>query len=571
MTIEGPPGNASAGMEPDFLATLERALADNPSIDWPGVKRTLASDGANYRQIHDLGAIPTEKLADAIALHHGLPRVEVAAMKADAALVSGFSLRFLRAAWALPYRNGDRVGLAVADPTRSDDIAAVKMALPFEAEIAVASFEALSARFEALSVQTAETHAAHATAYDRDSEDAQDRLEDLASGAPIVTALDAICEAAIVQNATDIHIEPMEGSARVRLRVDGRLRVFGTYDVKTARGIVSRVKILSGLNIAERRLPQDGRMRMSVSGEELDVRVATAPGLHGETLVMRLLVRDAAALDLTRLGMESADLTTLREVLALPHGVVIVTGPTGSGKTTTLTAAMTSLNRPERKIMTIEDPIEYQIAGVSQTQVKPAIDLTFANALRSFLRHDPDVLMVGEMRDGETARIAVQAALTGHLVLTTLHTNTAADAITRLVDLGVEEFLLSSALRCVVGQRLVRRLCQHCRTPLSGRPEAVASHIEHGLLVEPEDARYFAPAGCAQCGQTGYRGRTAIFEVLRVDARIRQLIRDRASGDTIERMAIEGGMTTMLSDGYVKVCRGVTSFDEIVSATSRLL
>ena len=334
-----------------------------------------------------------------------------------------------------------------------------------------------------------------------------------------------------------------------------------------ARAVVSRVKILAGLNIAERRLPQDGRARARIGDVEADLRVATMPTLHGEAVVIRILVKEARALDLSRLGMVPTDLKAFSEQLAEPHGLIVVSGPTGSGKTTTLAAALSTLNSPERKIMTIEDPIEYQISGIHQTQVKPSIDLTFATALRSFLRHDPDVLMVGEMRDRDTASVAIQAALTGHLVLTTLHTNSAADAVVRLVDLGVESFLLVSALRCVVGQRLVRKLCERCREPTRELPIAARGLVERGVLhVRPGEIFHRAP-GCNWCGKTGYRGRIAIFEVLRLDSQLRSLVRTQVDSNEIQKRAVAAGMTTMLQDGIAKFRAGITSIEEVLRAT----
>jgi general secretion pathway protein E len=338
--------------------------------------------------------------------------------------------------------------------------------------------------------------------------------------------------------------------------------------MEMARAIVSRVKILAGLNIAERRLPQDGRARVRVGNVELDLRVATMPTAHGEAAIMRVLERNQRLLDFARLGFSVRDRGVLERHLDAPHGLIIVTGPTGSGKTTTLASALARLNTPARKILTIEDPIEYEIAGVNQTQVKPAIGLNFATALRSFLRQDPDVIMVGEMRDGETAKIGIQASLTGHLVLTTLHTNTAAAAITRLVDMGVEPFLLASTIRCIVGQRLVRVLCSECRrlTPLDqsvleAEPRFVALGLRAGDAVGEA-------VGCARCSGVGYRGRQGVFEVLEVTERVRRLIDTQADDSAIEREARAEGMTTMIEDGLAKCRAGLTSVEEILRVTA---
>jgi general secretion pathway protein E len=375
-------------------------------------------------------------------------------------------------------------------------------------------------------------------------------------------------ETAVEYRATDIHIEPFRGTLQVRLRVDGLLRQIPAPPADMARAIISRVKILAGLNIAERRLPQDGRARIRVGRADLDLRVATMPTAHGEAAILRVLERNPRLLDLTRLGLGTRDREIVSHHLEAPHGLIIVAGPTGSGKTTTLASALAMLNSPIRKILTIEDPIEYEIAGVNQSQVKPAIGLTFASALRAFLRQDPDVIMVGEMRDGETAKIGIQASLTGHLVLTTLHTNTAAASVTRLLDMGVESFLLASTVRCIIGQRLVRVLCPDCRRMapvdaerLAREPRFVALGIKAGESVGE-------PVGCGRCAGSGYRGRQGVFEVLEVTDPVRRLIGARADDAAIERASRDQGMTTIIEDGLAKCRAGVTSVDEILRVTA---
>lgn len=522
----------------------------------------------SYGDLHDAALIPAPRLADAVAAFHGLQRADDQAIIYDPELLESLSIRFLRGSWLFPCRLNGTVAIATADPTRTDDIAVLQLAMGEDVPLAVASFDALAARFDEATSERRHTGAAAAVEPPL-SIGAGDieRLHDLASDAPIVTAVDGLVEAALIAGATDIHVEMEQSGARIRLRVDGVLRLHERVAEETARGIISRVKILSGLNIAERRLPQDGRARMRIGTLETDIRVATAPALHGESLVMRLLARGAHALDLARLGMAPDDLGRFSAHLEQPHGMIVVTGPTGSGKTTTLTAALAALNRSDRKIMTVEDPIEYQIPGISQTQVRPGIALDFATALRAFLRHDPDILMVGEMRDGETAAVGIQAALTGHLLLTTLHTNSAADAVTRLVDLGVEPFLINATLRCVVGQRLVRQLCPHCRTVDQHAGRALKPFADSGRLTIKADAVIYHAEGCSQCAQTGYRGRIGIFEVLSVDESLRGMIRSGHSAGDIEAAAVSRGMTTMLQDGYAKVCAGQTSVDELLKAT----
>jgi general secretion pathway protein E len=332
-----------------------------------------------------------------------------------------------------------------------------------------------------------------------------------------------------------------------------------------ARAVVSRVKILSGLDIAERRLPQDGRARIKVEARNLDLRIATMPTIHGEAVAIRLLENMQRVLDLTKLGFSAEEEAVLRKRLAAPHGLMLVTGPTGSGKTTTLAAALTILNEPHRKILTIEDPIEYQIEGINQTQVRPDIGMSFANALRHLLRHDPDVIMVGEMRDTETAQIAVHAALTGHLVLSTLHTNSAAGAVTRLLDMGVDGYLLASCLSCVIGQRLVRVLCRSCREaavgPVGFPPELLQRAGLRG------NAPHWRPRGCERCGGSGFLGRTSIVEVLEINDEIRRLMRRDVVVGEIEAGAVRSGMSTMALDGLRKVCAGLTTADEVRRVT----
>jgi general secretion pathway protein E len=552
----------------EFLKDLDPLKG---GVDQTALSQATSSGRGHYHDLWEAGVLPGAELADAIASFHNLPRANAEQIQYRAELFEGLSRRFLRDAWIFPFLDDGALALAVADPTREEAIRAVMLALGESAAIEVAAFDELTVWFEQDPSLLRSGPGAEAAADDEAEAGAEEnlqRLQDLASGAPVVHTVDALLDTAVKLSATDIHIEPARDGVRVRLRVDGLLRNHQSLPGRMARAVVSRVKILAGLNIAERRLPQDGRARVRVGETEADLRVATMPTLHGEAVVIRILVKEARALDLSRLGMASRDLSIMTEQLAEPHGLIVVSGPTGSGKTTTLAAALSTLNHPERKIMTIEDPIEYQIPGIHQTQVKPSIDLTFATALRSFLRHDPDIMMVGELRDRETATIGIQAALTGHLVLTTLHTNSAADSIVRLVDLGVESFLLVSALRCVVGQRLVRKLCERCRTPVSRLPAAAMALVDKGLFLPPANGLIYAAAGCNWCGKTGYRGRIGIFEVLKLDPEMRSLIRRNVDPVAIEQRAKAAGMTTMLQDGLAKYCAGVTSVEEVLRATS---
>ena len=393
-----------------------------------------------------------------------------------------------------------------------------------------------------------------------------EHLKDMASEAPVIRAVNQMITRALELRASDIHIEPFEGSLKLRYRIDGVLRDMDLPPVSSA-AVVSRIKVMANLNIAERRLPQDGRIKLRVEGREVDMRISTVPTLHGESVVMRLLDQGGVPLDFEALGFAGNNLTRLEALLARPQGIILVTGPTGSGKTTTLYAALEQLNTPEKKILTVEDPVEYQLEGINQIQVQPKIDLTFANALRSILRQDPDIIMIGEMRDTETARIAVQAALTGHKVFSTLHTNDAPSSITRMLDMHVDDFLLTSTVDGVLAQRLVRRLCQHCREPYPAPQEMVAQyHLDH-LLEEGQTPTLYQPTGCKHCEHTGYWGRTTISELLVMTEAIRKVIIERGDADSIRRVAINEGMTSMHDDGLLKALSGETTLAEVERVT----
>jgi general secretion pathway protein E len=495
-----------------------------------------------------------------------LPRADYDAMSEVRFEHDQLSWEFLRGSFTLPFFNEGTLWLAVADPDMRDAIKAITLALGSVPRLCVLSFEEMELLFERIGRESrvAATQAPpefEDSVFDGDSIEA---LQDLARGAPIVRAIDQIMERAIECGATDIHFETGREDLRVRFRVDGMLRLDRSLPRHLAPAVISRVKILAGLDIAERRLPQDGRANTMIRNVEADLRVAVMPTMYGETAVARILLKDTKLLTFARIGMTPAHQTGLEALLREPHGVIIVTGPTGSGKTTTLAASITVLNTPERKIVTIEDPIEYQIPGIHQTQVKPAIGLTFASALRSFLRHDPDVIMVGEMRDKETASIGIQAALTGHLVLTTLHTNSAADAVVRLADMGIEPFLIAASLRGILGQRLVRQLCERCKAPDPEQAGIVDGYrLRHGLAAQGDHA-FHKPVGCSACGQTGFRGRVGIFEVLGIDANVRDLIGAKADSSRIVTAARATGLTTMLEDGFAKAGRGLTSVEEVL-------
>jgi general secretion pathway protein E len=380
--------------------------------------------------------------------------------------------------------------------------------------------------------------------------------------APVIRLINALFTQALREGASDIHIQPFETRSVVRLRIDGMLRDLLEPARALHAAIVSRVKIMAQLDIAEKRLPQDGRIALRVAGKPIDVRVSTIPTGHGERVVLRLLDKQAGRLDLTKLGMERDTLGRVDQLIREPHGIILITGPTGSGKTTTLYAALSRLDAKSVNIMTVEDPIEYDLDGISQTQVNSRIEMDFAKALRTILRQDPDVVMIGEIRDLETAQIAVQASLTGHLVFATLHTNDAVSAVTRLIDMGVEPFLLASSLIGVGAQRLVRCLCPACRKAVS----ADAGQLR-ALGLRPPDGLIYAPRGCSECSNSGYRGRTGIYELVMVDDALRRLIHERASEQQLREHVIAQGMRSLRNDGMRWVEQGVTSLEEIVRVT----
>ena len=393
-----------------------------------------------------------------------------------------------------------------------------------------------------------------------------ERLKDLASEAPVIRYVNQLITRAAEQRASDIHIEPFEHHTRVRYRIDGVLREVEPLPGPYRQAVVSRLKIMARLNIAERRLPQDGRIKLAIRGAPIDLRVATSPTMHGESVGLRLLDRQSIPLDLPALGIGGDTLARFLSVVERPHGIVLVTGPTGSGKSTTLYASLARLNRVERKVLTVEDPVEYLLDGIDQTQVKQSIGLTFAHVLRSALRRDPDIIMVGEIRDRETAEIAVHAALTGHLVLSTLHTNSAAASVTRLLDMGVQDYLITSTVNGIAAQRLVRTLCPHCHVPYRPLPELIEQLGLQRYGQEQELILYRAK-GCDECHGTGFHGRTSLFETLVMSDAMRRLVLRHAESNEIHRFAVEEGMRTLYDDGMTKALAGITMIEEVLKVT----
>ena len=526
----------------------------------------IGAEESRLRRVWETSFLSSHDFADEVAAFARLPRASYADLQQAEPLVAKFSRRFLRQTLAFPFEDAQgRIWLALADPWDQATTRAAELALGAPASLIVAAYDDIALILRE-KLEDEEPDQAESAVVSRT--DDIENLRDLASGAPVVRAVNDLIEKAIDMRASDIHVEPFRSGLVVRMRIDGMLRVVPAPSLIVPEAIISRIKILASLDIAERRLPQDGAARVRIGAADVDMRVATMPRQHGEAAVIRLLPRDRGLLDIKKLGLSPADEHKVARLLELPHGLVAVTGPTGSGKTTSLATILSILNDPSRKILTIEDPVEYEIEFVNQSQVKPSIGLTFATAMRAFVRQDPDVIMVGEIRDRETADISIHAALTGHLVLTTLHTETASAAVPRLIDLGVEPFLLRSTLRAVVAQRLVRILCDRCKQPETLDVTTCANDRRYGALGLKVGDRVWRPTGCERCNGSGYRGRTGIFEVLEMTDEIHELIGARADAREIDRAARAAGMTTMIEDAVVKCLAGVTSPAEALRVTT---
>jgi general secretion pathway protein E len=543
-----------------------------------GILRDQAAEAASIAKGRDtsngvdwlsLTKLTPSVFANELAAFYGCERVQRADLIESPFAGGKLSQRFLREKRVFPFESEPGViMLAVAAPADPETVRAVEVALRKLVTIAVATADDIDTALAAsLEAEPAGDTAPEELATTGDN---LDELRDLAQGGPVVRAVDDLLRLAVEQRATDLHIEPFGNTLQTRLRIDGLLKAVPAPPMSMTKGLLSRIKIMAGLNITERRLPQDGRARIVINGAEIDLRVATMPTMSGEGVVIRLLRKGSGVVVLDQIGLSDRDEQIVRNTLQAPFGMVIVTGPTGSGKTTTLAASLSVINEPTRKILTIEDPVEYQIPGINQTQVHPTIGLTFASALRAFLRQDPDVIMVGEMRDAETAHIGVHASLTGHLVLSTLHTNTAAGAITRMIDMGVESFLLSSSVRAIIGQRLVRILCGDCKQPHELTAADLAQDARYATLGFRAGETLHKPNGCEWCGFTGFRGRKGVFEVLEVTPSVRSAIGQKTDAVDLEKVARGEGMTTMTEDGVAKCRAGLTTIDEVFRVSASL-
>jgi general secretion pathway protein E len=523
--------------------------------------------------LNRLGLVSHASLAHALAAQFKLGLILGSDYPAFPVLEELVSVRFLREANVLPVEEDElRIVLAMVNPQDQETCEAFRVLTGRTVEARVAARDDFDAAFERLygggrtamgqildDIESVEAH-------DFDGEDVQ-HLKDLASEAPVIRLVGLIMRRALETRASDIHIEPFENRLIVRYRIDGVLHEAESPPRRLSAAVISRVKIMANLDIAERRLPQDGRIKLRLQGKEVDLRVSTVPTMHGESVVMRILDKGGVPLDFKSLGFEDDLLKKFVDLLTRPHGILLVTGPTGSGKTTTLYTALATLNNPEVKILTVEDPVEYQLEGINQIQVKPQIDLTFANALRSIVRQDPDVIMIGEIRDLETAQIAVQSALTGHLVLSTLHTNDAASTVNRLLDMGMEDYLLSTTVIGIQAQRLVRALCQKCRRPYRALPQMLAETGLSRFAPPGSDLVLYEPIGCDACAHTGFIGRLAIMEVMPMTDGIRSLIMRHATSGDIQKQAFADGMMSMYEHGLHKILVGATTLEEVLRVT----
>jgi type II secretion system protein E len=553
---------------------IEEGLISSEQLD-AGLKEQKKTGDFICQALIKLGFVSEEKVFTLLSRKLDTQYIKLKDKDIDPLIIQKVPAKFASHYKIIPVDFKDNcLVIAMADPLDLRTLDDIRLLLGVEVKGALASEPGIQEairKYYGVGAETLESLIAEKPAEEAlvSTSGKVEDLEVMAEDASIIKFVNQILQEAIRDRATDLHMEPFQDELRVRFRIDGVL-----YDIHIPEtikyfhpAIVSRVKIMANMNIAERRLPQDGRIKIKVADQELDLRVSVIPTVFGESVQIRVLSQ-GSFLELEKLGLAAEDLKILEQVITKPHGVIFVTGPTGSGKSTTLYAALARINSNAVKIMTIEDPVEYQLRGVNQIQVNPQIGFTFATALRHMLRHDPDVMMVGEVRDYETAEIAIRSALTGHLVFSTLHTNDAAGAVTRLLDMGVEPFLVSSSLECLMAQRLVRLICPKCKIPAKGKKEILEA-MHKDIDFDIEKAEIYEGKGCDNCRFTGYQGRTAIYEIIPITEKIRELILERASSQQINRQAVAEGMRTLRQDGFRKVLKGLTTFSEVVRVTQQ--
>ncbi len=540
------------------------------------LEEALTCQGKRHQQIGqllvELGYLNEEQLAQGLSHQLGLPYLQPLELSLEAELLNAISPRQAEKYQVVPVAlNKDRLTIATYDPLNLDSLDTLRSLVRYKLKLAVASESQIkqtlkkyySGSLESVASVLEDLDEAELSQYQalETGNISSIASENMVNEAPIIRLVNTIIAEAVKVGASDIHLEPFEDEIKVRYRVDGVLQETAPPPWSLFPAVISRIKLMAGMDITERRLPQDGRIRVRLNNRDFDLRVAVAPTIYGEAAVLRILNRESIMLGLEQLGMSPQILDLFVKLIMKPHGMVLVTGPTGSGKTTTLYAGLQRLNESVRKIITVEDPVEYQLKGINQMQVNPKVDFTFAQGLRTIVRHDPDVILVGEIRDRETAEIAIQSALTGHLVLATLHTNDASTAFTRLIDMGVEEFLVASTVRGVLAQRLVRKVCPYCQTSYT------PNNFEREILGEIDAEKLVIGSGCEKCNQIGYRGQIGIYELLVNNEEIERLVMERATARTIREAGLAEGMQTLRADGLLKVKLGLTTIAEILRVT----
>lgn len=513
----------------------------------------------------DLGYATEAAIANALAKQMGLEYIELSSQKININAAKTINQELAKRYFSIPIDfDGDYLVVAISDPTNLLTLDDLTIMTGYHIKPVVATEQDIINAINSIwSLGDDIVEDALRKVSELEDDISEAKLKDIIDEAPIVKFVNIMITKAIKERASDIHVEPQEKELKIRYRIDGVLHEVMKAPKKIQSGIISRIKIMADLDIAERRVPQDGRCNLIVDGKNIDLRVASAPTVYGEQIVLRILDKSSVLIQIQELGFESDVLKIWLDSTNKPHGAILVTGPTGSGKTTTLYATLNILNKPQNKIITVEDPVEYRLSGINQIQTNPKAGLTFASGLRSILRLDPDIVMVGEVRDSETAKTAIEASLTGHLVLSTLHTNEAAGALTRLTEMGIEPFLIGSAIECVLAQRLVRVLCSHCKEAY----EATDEMLELLKLNSKDGRTFYKPKGCKKCNNTGYKGRLGVYEIMRVTEAVERLVVERATTDALKKVALSQGMKALRDDGIIKARAGKTSLQEVMRVT----